>query len=205
MSFEESDTAIDNPVLGAGERRPAATFGPAVAGTAPSEERTDASAPRSDPTMPHIRLAAPQSRARSAWAPGAAAIGVGALLGVGVVVAYARQSPAPSSDGPALEEAVPGGVIEVGPSGPDRGVLVLDAIEPGAASVRIASPTWATLWAGTEPTLELRGLPAGDYSTRVTPSGGSAIRDTVEVRAGQTCRYTFASGQATKWTDEGCR
>jgi hypothetical protein len=102
--FEESDTDVDKPVFKDRRSQLSSTFGPSVAAkTGADEERTDAGAPRSDPTMPRIPLAT--SEPGGLGIPTAIAVIIGALLGVALVVAYA--SDAGSNAAPSTREAGP--------------------------------------------------------------------------------------------------
>ena len=80
-SSEETDTTVDNPLFRATEPQRTATFGPAVNKHSPIEERTDATVPPLEPTVPMV------GRRRS-WAGPSSALAIGALLGLAIIAAY---------------------------------------------------------------------------------------------------------------------
>lgn len=81
---DETDTTVDHPLVRATERRRTATFGPAVTNHPAPHERTDATVPRLEPTAPLVRRTA----SRRSWTA-VLPLAIGALLGLGFVVAYA--------------------------------------------------------------------------------------------------------------------
>jgi hypothetical protein len=163
--------------------------------------------PRSKPPPQQPAIATP------VWLAVPFVVSLGVLLGVLLLVVYIRHQRAMDeassvlSTGAQLEQALAGGVVEVQPPAADRGVLVLDVSPRGAASVRISSILgYEASWAGTEQTLELRGLTAGIYTTKVSPLAGPSIRDTVEVVPGRACTYKLdVPTGAVSWTADGCR
>jgi serine/threonine protein kinase len=100
-----------------------------------------------------------------------------------------------------------GGRVDVGPNEPGRGTVVLRVRPPGQSVVDIkANPgdfkeTWNSNGA-----LELVGLPAGRYKTKVSPgSGGSSTRATFVVKDGESCELTFdVSGGGGDWEVGDC-
>lgn len=114
-------------------------------------------------------------------------------------------APDPGTPPEVATRGAPGGRIEVGPMDGSTGAVRL-ALEPaGAASVSLSSVTgFKQDWDGTEQ-LELVGLPPGTYKTKVSPATGSALRGTLEVKAGLTCSYVFPiTGGEGEWTAQGC-
>ena len=85
-SSEETDTTVDNPLFRTTEPQRTATFGPAVAKHPPIEERTDATVPRLEPTVP---MMARRPAGRRSWTALVPALAIGALLGLALVTAYA--------------------------------------------------------------------------------------------------------------------
>lgn len=98
-----------------------------------------------------------------------------------------------------------GGRVKVGPVEAGRGTAVLRVRPPGQSVVRITAvagefkETWNSKGA-----LELVGLPAGTYKTKVTPTGGSSKRSTLEVKDGEACEYTFDASAGGDWKVGKC-
>ncbi|MBN1336758.1 MAG: serine/threonine protein kinase [Deltaproteobacteria bacterium] len=81
------------------------------------------------------------------------------------------------------------------------------SIEPvGGAVVTTTSSLsgYRDVWDGQGERL-LADLPVGTYRTKLKLSSGRSIRSTVEVRADQTCTFTFdLSSGSDQWHDDGC-
>jgi len=98
-----------------------------------------------------------------------------------------------------------GGTVEVGPAdGEGRGALVLKVEPAGSATVEIRANKgdYREEW-NSSGVLELVGMEAGSYKTKVTPVTGSGHRGVVEVKAGMRCEYTFQAAK-NEWTDGSC-
>ena len=53
--------------------------------------------------------------------------------------------------------------------------------------------------------LELVGLPAGMYKTKVSPQGGGASsRATFEVKDGEACELTYSAKKGSEWQLGDC-
>lgn len=131
--------------------------------------------------------------------------GAGAAWYLGLLGPSAEEPPLveePSTDAAA---GAPGGRIEVGPLDGSTGSLTLTLATPGGATVSINSVTgFKQDWDGSGQ-LELVGLPAGTYKTKVSPAKGPASRGTLEVVAGQTCTYVFPNDkEGGEWIADGC-
>ena len=98
-----------------------------------------------------------------------------------------------------------GGTVEVGPAdGQGRGALILKVEPAGSATVEIRANKgeYREEW-NSSGVLELVGMEAGSYKTKVTPVSGSGHRGVVEVKAGMRCEYTFQAAK-NEWTDGSC-
>jgi hypothetical protein len=70
--------------------------------------------------------------------------------------------------------------------------------------VTAVSGDYKETW-NSEGALELVGLPAGKYKTKVTPAGGGgSARATFEVKDGEACELTFDSNQGGDWSVGKC-
>ena len=98
-----------------------------------------------------------------------------------------------------------GGVVEVEPLGPGNGAVVLRVRPPGQSAVRITSVSgdYKEQWNSTG-VLELVGLPAGKYKTKVSPLDGKSLRLTFEVKAGQSCELTLDINAGEEWVVGTC-
>lgn len=130
--------------------------------------------------------------------------GAGAAWYLGVLPG-SEPAPPPEADPVGSASGAPGGRIEVGPMDGTNGALTLSLATPGGASVSINSVTgFKQDWDGSG-RLELVGLPAGTYKTKVSPVKGPAARGTLDVVAGQTCSYVFPNDkEGGEWIAEGC-
>ncbi|MCK6507887.1 hypothetical protein L6R53_31725, partial [Myxococcota bacterium] len=210
------------PAAGA-DLSPPPTEAPGAADPAPPPPVARAAVPRlgaATPTPPPRPAPAPPKKSGGG---GKLVVALVALVVIGVVVvggglavawsmglfgSGGGQVAEPIEVPPPVETAdrgAPGGRIEVGPMDGSNGALVL-ALEPaGSAAVSLSSVTgFKQDWDGTG-RLELVGLSPGTYKTKVAPATGSALRGTLEVKAGQTCSYVFpTTGGESEWTAQGC-
>ena len=111
-----------------------------------------------------------------------------------------------SVDGAGLEvDGRDGGRVEVGPSGPGNGTVILRVRPPGKASVRISKrgSDYKEEWNSTG-ALELVGLPAGTYNTKVSPLNGKSLRATFEVKPGEACELTLDTAAGSDWVVGAC-
>ena len=76
---------------------------------------------------------------------------------------------------------------------------------PGQSEVRITAVTgdFKETW-NSSGTLELVGLPAGKYKTKISPTGGKSYRATFEVKSGQACELTFDTKGGSEWVEGDC-
>ncbi len=98
-------------------------------------------------------------------------------------------------------EGISGQRIELGTPGPDAGTVILQ-ITGGVQSVKLNASTgdYEQIWDGTGE-LELVGLPAGVYRTKI--KADSTARSTIESVPEKTCRYTFRVDQgASEWESD---
>ena len=132
--------------------------------------------------------------------------GAGAAIGLGLVGGDDGGSTAPSGNGPAPKvEGRGAGKVEVGPLSDSTGTVILRVRPPGQASVRISAVggDFKETWNGGG-ALELIGLEAGTYRTKISPTGGSALRATFDVKGGQACELTFDTKKSGEWTVGKC-
>ncbi len=133
----------------------------------------------------------------------------GVVMGLGLLDdnGSVEVPPVPDAGGPAKKvSGRAGGRVEVGPVEAGRGTVVLRVRPPGQSSVRITAigSDFKEEWNSTG-ALELVGLPAGKYKTKVTPAaGGSAARATFEVKDGQACELTFDTNKGGEWAEGNC-
>ena len=167
---------------------------------------------------------APVAKGKKSSGGGKLVVALVALVVIGVVVAggglavawsmgllgggpTAPEVPELPADPPPETAArgVPGGRVEVGPMDGTNGALSLVLDPEGAGAVALSSVTgFKQDWDGTG-RLDLVGLPPGTYKTKVSPASGSALRGTLEVKAGLTCSYVFpTTGGESEWTAQGC-
>ncbi|MBL8614077.1 MAG: serine/threonine protein kinase [Deltaproteobacteria bacterium] len=182
-------------------------------------------APAKAPARPGAAPAAPPS---SKPAPGKSGSGIGkiialfAILGLlgaggaaalffsGVLDGGATTPEAPVTAGGGGEkpaagpEGDPGGTIEVGPASEKTGSLTLTLNPPGQASVKLRKAGgFEKVWNGGGK-LELVNLPEGSYIVNVTPVGGTGKRDTLDVKPGTSCAFTYQMSSQS-WTKGDCK
>ncbi|MDG1483771.1 MAG: protein kinase [Myxococcota bacterium] len=98
-------------------------------------------------------------------------------------------------------EGIDGQVIAIGSIGPDAGTVIL-TVDGAVQSVKLnaSSGDYEEVWNGTGE-LELVGLPAGVYRTKI--KSDSTARSTIESVPEKTCRYTFRVNQgASEWESD---
>ena len=95
-----------------------------------------------------------------------------------------------------------GGRIEVGPMDGTTGTLSLTMGTPAAVSITSVTG-FKQDWNGKGP-LELVGLPAGNYRTKITV-GTEAKRLALDVVAGKTCAFAFDDASKDEWEARGCQ
>ena len=91
--------------------------------------------------------------------------------------------------------------MEVAELTESRGTARLIVQPPGQAvvDIRASMGDFKESWNGAG-RLELIGLEAGTYKTKVKPrAGGSAMRGTLEVEPGSDCTYIFDLKQGEEW------
>jgi hypothetical protein len=128
----------------------------------------------------------------------------GAVFGLGLLDDAGGTSG--EADGPSQKVAGrDGGRVEVGPSGPGNGTVILRVRPPGKSSVRITrrGSDYKEKWNSTA-ALELVGLPAGLYETKVSPLNGKSLRATFEVNPGQACELTLDTTAGSEWVVGDC-
>lgn len=98
-----------------------------------------------------------------------------------------------------------GGRVEVGPTAPGNGTVVLRVRPPSKSEVRITavSGSFKETW-NSSGVLELVGLPAGKYKTKVSPKGGKSFFSTFEVKDNQACELTLDIKSSTDWNEGEC-
>ena len=133
--------------------------------------------------------------------------GAGAAWKAGVFGGGAPEAGGPAGPGlPAAAGTIGGGTVQVAEPAPDRGGVKLTLMPPGKAVVSIQANAgdYKVDWDGTG-ALVLEGLSVGTYKTKVTPTaGGSAMRSTFEVVAGQRCAFNFPLAGAGEWERGAC-
>jgi len=134
-----------------------------------------------------------------------AGAGVGGAVATGVIDLGGGGPDAPVESPPSQPVAgsglVSGGTIEVAELTAERGTARLVVRPPGQATVDIRASVgdFKTSWDGTG-RLELAGLEAGTYKTKVKPAdGGPSQRGTFEVEAGGDCTYVLDTTQGEEW------
>jgi serine/threonine protein kinase len=135
---------------------------------------------------------------------------VGGLIATGVIdLGGGGTAPDPvakaTPPGPAASDMQGGGTVQVADPGPGKGTATLTLKPPGAATVNLRESIgdYEIDWDGTGK-LELVGLPAGTYKTKVKPkAGGSAARATLDVQDGKSCSFVFDL-KAEEWSQTGC-
>lgn len=131
---------------------------------------------------------------------GGAGLALSGLLGGDPGPSASPEPGAPS----ASPEGDPGGRVEAGPASDKTGSLQLTLNPPGQASVKIRKTgAFEKQWNGAGK-LELVNLPEGTYQTTVTPVGGSGKRGTIDVKAGQTCTFTYKLSSQS-WEAGACQ
>ena len=75
---------------------------------------------------------------------------------------------------------------------------------PGQASVKLRKAGgFEKVWNGGGK-LELVNLPEGSYIVNVTPVGGTGKRDTLDVKPGTSCAFTYQMSSQS-WTKGDCK
>lgn len=187
---------------------------------------------RAAPPTPPQRLQtvapaqAPQPRPTPAPAPAPSGgmgkiIGISAVLGVLLVVGVAGllfrggdaptdapvtsgadANPTPPKPAEPDASAPPGGRYEIGPMDGANGSLTLTLGSPSPVSITSVTG-FKHEWDGTG-TLELVGLPAGNYRTKITV-GSEAKRLALDVVAGKNCTFAFEGASSDEWEARGCQ
>ena len=105
---------------------------------------------------------------------------------------------------PAVPEGIPGQRLIYGEGTVDPGTIILK-LEGARASVKIDATTsdFEEVWDGSG-ALEVVGLPAGVYKTRIKSAGGT-VRTTVESVPEQICTYTFTVGGGGEEWNRDCQ
>jgi hypothetical protein len=132
--------------------------------------------------------------------------GGAAAFGLGLVGGDGSGGSEPAAAEGAKPEGRSGGRVKVGPVEAGRGTVILRVRPPGQSVVRVTavSGDYKETW-NSEGALELVGLPAGKYKTKVTPAGGGgSARATFEVKDGEACELTFDSNQGGDWSVGKC-
>jgi hypothetical protein len=137
-----------------------------------------------------------------------AAAGVGGAVATGVIDLGidiggdgddVEPSPAVTVD--ADDGLLKGGIVEVAELTAERGTarLVLRPPDQATLDLRAVGGDYKVGWDGSGK-LELVGLEAGLYKTKVKPkAGGGASRATLEIEPGSNCTYSFDLNQAEEW------
>ena len=131
--------------------------------------------------------------------------GAGAVFGLGLLDG---DGPAAGGSAKAPEKKVSGrdgGRIDVGPTAPGNGTVVLRVRPPNRSEVRITavSGSFKETW-NSSGVLELVGLPAGKYKTKVSPKDGKSFFSTFEVKDNQACELTLDTNSSTDWAVGTC-
>lgn len=136
-----------------------------------------------------------------------AGLGVGAVFGLGLLdgPTQAPQTNTGTPDASGQPAGRDGGRVEVAPISAERGSVILRVRPPGKSSVKIsaASGSFSEEW-NTSGALELVGLEAGVYKTKISPLSGTSMRATFDVQAGQICELTFDSAKGGEWVVNNC-
>jgi len=163
-------------------------------------------APPADPE-PQQEVDDVDSRAGSRLSLPALAV-LGLVLGGGILVGGYQFITGEEQEAVVVDKAPkyrPGGRIETGEAADGGGTLVIDLDGAGPAKVTISAVLsgFNFRWDGTG-TLELVGLEAGQYRTRVrTDESTIGLQATVE--NGRQCAYRYNLDAGSEaWDDEGC-
>jgi hypothetical protein len=110
-----------------------------------------------------------------------------------------------SAESPGVADALPGGSYPQGPPGPNSGTIGLSLAQSGGATVIMTDALgFRFVWDGTG-NVELGGMKAGSYRSKVAPKEGEAIRGTLDVQAGLSCVYSWdLRGGEQEWMSRGC-
>jgi serine/threonine-protein kinase len=133
--------------------------------------------------------------------------GVGAVIGLGLLddMKEGKDGATATSGSAPTDEGRGPGRVEVGPVSASTGTVVLRVRPPGKSTVRISAVTgdFKETWNGGG-ALELIGLDAGTYRTKISPRGGAAVRATFDVKAGELCELTFDTKNNAEWNVGNC-
>lgn len=133
-----------------------------------------------------------------------AGAGVGGAIATGVIDlggGGGGGGTAPTPPAPATAGMQSGGTVQVAELTKERATVRLIVRPPNQATVdiRAAVGDYKEAWDGSGK-LELVGLDAGMYKTKVKPkAGGSAQRGTLDIEAGSDCTYIFDMKQGEEW------
>ncbi len=133
-------------------------------------------------------------------------------VGVGAAMLLPSLTSGPTPVDPVTPTAQPeeelrsGGVLELGPVDAGHGAVALRVVPARpdlAITVRATMGDFREKWDGTG-TLELVGLEAGTYRTKIVSAAERAIRATFEVEPGRTCSLTFDLTGGEEWQVSDC-
>jgi len=213
--FRQKIVASTGPALRPQDSRP-----PPIQAAPPPIQAAPQAKPGPRPGSGPTPSAAPAAPAKSGGGAGKiiAALALLGLLGAGGAAALffsgVLDGAAPGPEAPVTDaggekpaggpEGDPGGTIEVGPASEKTGSLTLTLSPPGQASVKLRKAGgFEKVWNGGGK-LELVNLPEGSYIVNVTPVGGTGKRDTLDVKPGTSCAFTYQMSSQS-WTKGDCK